>query len=70
MISRSSKRRMLITGGQSCCMICLQAKSIQNSNSALDQHPEQSPNSALKTSNVQLQPLQLLRLAHDSLLLE
>jgi len=51
-------------------MIYLQSKSIQNINYALDQCPEQSLNSALKINNVQLQPLQLIRLAQDSPLME
>ena len=51
-------------------MICLQAKSIKKRHSALNQRPEQCPNSALKINNVQLQPLQLLRLTYNTLLLE
>ena len=61
---------MPIARSQTCCMICLQAKSIQKRHSALDKCPQQCPNSALKINNVQLQPLQLIRLAQDSPLME
>lgn len=61
MISRSSKRQMLIIGHT--WMIYLQAKNVQKRNSALDQCMEQRLNSILKLNNVEFQLLQLLILA-------
>jgi hypothetical protein len=70
MISQSSKTRMLIAGNLSWYMIFLQAKSVEKRDPALDQSPEDNLEFALKINNPQLQNLQLLLLARDSLLLE
>ncbi|RLN08495.1 hypothetical protein C2845_PM11G14690 [Panicum miliaceum] len=63
MIGRSFKRRMPIAWDRDWCMIYLQTEGIKERNSALDQSPEQSLNSALKINNDQLHLLQLLLLA-------